>query len=376
MPSAATFEALGNHTSDAIAGLQRATIALEGRVGGGVLFLSGALSRQILDVAVLIKEFDLRAPVLIASGAGIITEDGDHEQVSGCAGLVWQAAGASPFVLPQADDEPLSSRVARAIAGVAGKRNHPVLLFASREAVNPIELFDAVHPISAPVFGGGTVGTPGVVVVADGRVQTGDVAGMSLQGAGRAVVHASPACLVLGEPQRVTSVDGALVLSIGSRPAIDVLRSQAADVAGQRPVVVAVEVSDEQSPRPRVMLRGIRGIHEGRGGVMVSEDVGEGTKVAFAVLDGSAAATDFEAMLREASRDACGGVPRFGVFIDCAGRGSQLYGEAGKDLQAIRRRFPSLPLVGVRSAFEIGPGLHGPSTHLYSGVFSLFYAPS
>jgi hypothetical protein len=46
------------------------------------------------------------------------------------------------------------------------------------------------------------------------------------------------------------------------------------------------------------------------------------------------------------------------------------------DLQALRRRFPKLPIAGVTSAFEIGPGMSGATTHLYSGVFCLVYAPS
>ena len=98
------------------------------------------------------------------------------------------------------------------------------------------------------------------------------------------------------------------------------------------------------------MLRGIRGIHESRDGVMVSEGIDVGTRVAFAVLDAAAAAADLEATLREVSRDARGGVPRFGIYVDCAGRGSQLYGESGVDVQAIRRRFPKLPFAGIRSA--------------------------
>ncbi|MFW5741156.1 MAG: FIST C-terminal domain-containing protein [Myxococcota bacterium] len=376
MPSAASFEVLANHPGEVAACLERAIAPLGDKLGGGLIFLSGTLARQILDVAVRIKGLRCSAPVLIATGAGVLTERGEHEQISGCAGVVWPGAGCATFALDQRSDEPLSQRLADAVERISGPRHHPVALFASREVLNPRELFDMARPLALPLFGGGSVGKPGAVVVSDGRVLTGDVAGMALQGVGRAIVRASPACEVLGKPQPVTSRDGALVLSIASRPALDVLRSQAAETAGQRPVVVAVEISDTDASRSRVMLRGIRGIHEGRGGVMVSEDVVEGTRIAFAVLDGAAAAADFETTLREASRDVCGGVPRFGVYIDCAGRGSQLYGESGLDVQAIRRQFPKLPIAGVKSAFEVGPGLSGATTHLYSGVFALIYAPS
>lgn len=376
MVAAVSFEILGNHPSDVRKGVERTVEKLDGRLGGGLLFLCGTLARQPLDVAVAVRELGLAAPILLATGAGVLTERGEHEQVSACAGLFWQAGTCTPFAVDKRGDEPLSDRLAQAIEQVAGPRQHPVVMFASREAINPPELFDTARPLRVPLFGGGTVGKPGALVIWGKRVLSGDIAGMGLQGVGRAVVRASPACQVLGRPQPVTARDGALVLSIASRSALDVLRSQASGVAGQRPIVFAVEVGSEDSTRPRVMLRGIRGIHESRGGVMVSEDIEIGTKVAFAVLDGAAAAADLEATLREVSRDACGGVPRFGIYIDCTGRGTQLYGEAGMDVQAIRRRFPKLPIAGVKSAFEIGPGLEGATTHLYSGVFCLMYAPS
>ncbi|PKN32353.1 MAG: hypothetical protein CVU63_19220, partial [Deltaproteobacteria bacterium HGW-Deltaproteobacteria-20] len=238
------------------------------------------------------------------------------------------------------------------------------------------DLFDPQRPLDLPLFGGGTLGRPGAMVVSDGRVKTSDVVGLALHGVGRAVVGASPACQLLGQPQPITAVDGALLLSIGAQPALELLRSQASNVAGQRPVVLAVDLREDPRASPRLMLRGIRGIHESRKGVMISEQIRVGTRVAFAVLDGPAAAADLDSTLREMSRDVRGGMPRFGFYIDCAGRGTQLYGESGVDVQALRTRFPGLPIAGVTSAFEIGPGTAGAAVHLYSGVFCLVYAPS
>ena len=376
MVAATSFEITGNHPRDVRTGLEKALAPLEGRFGGGLLFLSGSFTRQVFDIGLAIREMDLDAPFLLANGAGVLTERGEREQVSACAGMMWQAGTCEPFALNKPKEEAVSTRLAEAIRNAAGPRNAPTILFASREAINPAELFDATTPIDSPLFGGGTVGRPGAVVVTKDQVRSGDVVGMAMRGLGNAVVRASPACEVLGTPQPVTSSEGALVLTIASQPALDVLRKQASEVAGQRPVVVAVQVNETEDPRSRVMIRGIRGIHESRGGVMVSEDIVEGTRVAFAVLDGAAAAADLEATLREASRDARGGAERFGLYIDCAGRGANLYGESGMDVQAIRRRFPRLPVAGIKSAFEIGPGLRGATTHLYSGVFCLFYAPS
>jgi len=213
-------------------------------------------------------------------------------------------------------------------------------------------------------------------VVAEGRVTAADAIGLALHGVGTALVRTSPGCQLLGEPQPVTATDGPLLLSVAGQPALDLLRSQASGVAGQRPVVLAIDIGHGSESHLRPMLRGIRGIHEVRKGVMVSESLPQGAKVAFAVLDGPASAADLETTLREMSRDMRGGMPRFGFYVDCAGRGTQLYGESDVDVRILRRCFPGLPIVGVTSAYEIGPGPSGAAVHFYSGVFCLVYSPS
>lgn len=378
MRSAVSFELLGSHPKDIRPVLEGALQQLEGRCGGCLLFLCGSISKQIVDVAVEVRNLGLEASTLIASGAGIMTERGEHEHMSGCVGLLWRSGSSTGFVVDVEGDGPLADRISDAARSAMGPTSGAVAMFASRDVVSPLSLFDTDSAFGAAVFGGGSLGRPAGALVQHGEVLVGDVVGLAIRGAGRPVVRASPACALLGPLRKVTAVDGALLLTIDDRPAIEVLREQAADVAGQRPVVVAMRIGDGKDSGPQMMVRGIRGVHEGRGGVMVSEDVRLGASVCFAALDAGAARVDLESSLRQMARDARGGIPLFGVYVSCAGRGGQLYGEGGVDLQMIRRQFPGLPMAGISTAFEIGPGPGpaGAAVHLYAGVFTLFYAPS
>ena len=123
MAAAVSFEILGNHPSDVRKGVERTVEKLDGRLGGGLLFLCGTLARQPLDVAVAVRELGLAAPILLATGAGVLTERGEHEQVSACAGLFWQAGTCTPFAVDKRGDEPLSDRLPKPSSKWRGRDN-------------------------------------------------------------------------------------------------------------------------------------------------------------------------------------------------------------------------------------------------------------
>jgi small ligand-binding sensory domain FIST len=63
--------------------------------------------------------------------------------------------------------------------------------------------------------------------------------------------------------------------------------------------------------------------------------------------------------------------PAFGLYFNCAGRGSALYGRSGLDPELIRRRFGRLPVAGIESSFEIAPACGRPRVHMFTGVLLL-----
>jgi small ligand-binding sensory domain FIST len=99
-------------------------------------------------------------------------------------------------------------------------------------------------------------------------------------------------------------------------------------------------------------------------------------RMAFAVRDGATARQDLEAVVRDLARETAGAAPRFGVYLNCAGRGSSLYGTPDVDIRILRARLGELPIIGMQSSFEIAPVLGRPRLQLYTGVLGLFTAPS
>jgi small ligand-binding sensory domain FIST len=373
MRAAVSFEIVGGKISSLRRVLEKSVQDLGGRVGGAVVFVCGSMEQQIHEIANVVRDMAVPAPVLLAGGAGVMTERGCHERTSACVGLLWQSGHSVPFVVDHDERDPL----ARSIAGVVGKAvQHagPTALFVSQELLHGFDVFDSL--VGLPVFGGGLTDRSHGAIVAGGTVMSADVLGLSLHGAGMGVVRASPGCQLLAAPQPVTGTEGHLLLAVGGRPVLEVLRAQSSTLVGERRLVLAVFAGRPGGQLPRFVLRCIRGIDEARKGVVVAEPIPLGANVAFAVLDGAAAAGSLEATLREVVRETRGGMPRFGFYVDCAARGPHVYGEADVDVRLLRRCFPGLPIVGISSALEIGPGLTGPAAHVYSGVFTLVYSPS
>lgn len=378
MPASRSFALVTHQPEEVERAVRRAFAELGGQAGGGIVFIGGALGRALLDVGKAVAAASNGVSMLVASGAGVMTEHGEYEEVAAVSGLVWRGKPSAAFAFDVDPSEgSVADRILVASSTALGGRAGSVAVFATRELVSPTELYGLDRAgLGTPIFGGGCLGRPGALAIVDNRVLPGDVAGLAIRAPANAIVRASPACRLLGELELVTHAEGALVLRIGNQSALDALTAVAPHAPAGKVVVLAVEIPMDQGRRSQVMIRGIRGVHEGRAGLMVSEDVFPGTRVAFAVVDGGAARRDLEASLREVSRETRGGVPLFGLYMDCAGRGSALYSEKDVDVQLIRERWPGLPVAGVKSAFEIGPGRHGTTAHLYSGVFALFHAPS
>ncbi|MCL2825203.1 MAG: FIST C-terminal domain-containing protein [Polyangiaceae bacterium] len=373
MPVATSFDLVGCHAAELRRALEKSLKDLGGKIGGGIVFVCGSMSKELDETADLIRGMALSAPIIISAGAAVMTERGTHEHVSACAGMLWQKGHSVPFAMDIEAPNPITGRVAE-VAKEAMSRSGPSAVIAVRELGTNPGVFDQM--VGAPVFGGAVLEKSAASLVHEGKTISADILGLSMHGVGSAIVRVSPGCQILGTPEPVSAIDDNLMLTIRGTPALDVLRNQASSVVGQRPVLVAVDIGHDSRGHDRIMLRGIRGIHETRKGVVVSEPIKAGTKVAFAALDGNASTTNLETILREMNRDMHGGMPRFGFYIDCAGRGPQLYGEPDVDARILRKAFPGLPMLGLSTAFEIGPGPIGAAVHLFSGVFCLVYAPS
>ncbi len=309
----------------------------------------------------------------------MLSERGEIEGESAATGITWAGGEADAFNVDEADTEAVGASLGRVLLDRTRSSASTALVFAEPKRFGSQVALASVEglPNVTLLGGGGTADLPIVAVSRTGQVTHSPLGVMLLRGAYRSIVRASPACRLLMPLRTITEIQGGLVLSLEGEPALDVLKSAAADLAHQPLVLVAIsDAAPTEGGRPDLLLRSVQGVDPNRRGVLVSDDVRLGMRLAFAVRDPAASRTDFESRIRELSRETAGSAPRFGVFVSCAGRGHGLYGSPDVDVRLLRARFPELPFAGLHSSFELAPNGGRPALQLYTGVVGLFAAPS
>jgi small ligand-binding sensory domain FIST len=348
---------------------------------GALICVSGPLTAAVENLARAVAAERYPFPVVIASGNGVLTERGEIEEQGAAAGLVWSGGRMELAALVPGDGGDLSDSLARVLGDRTGKTTPTVLLFLESTGFAPSTLAPTQDLRGTRhVFGAGTVGTPGAAgIEAGGRILTGSIA-MVLRGLSAPAIRTAHSCRLLSQLRPITECRGSLLTEIDGEPALDVLAGFGERLA-DRPLLL-IALADEVRPdapesgRPPLVIRGIQGIDPDRRALVLSEELRRGMRIAFAVRDPRAARDDLEAMTRELDRDIAGAAPRFGIYVNCAGRGTSLYGAPDVDSKILRTRFPGVPFVGLASSFEIAPHFGRPTMQLYSGVFALFTSPS
>lgn len=348
-----------------------------GRPGAGFVFLTGTISGELMAVARSVATTWPGVPTLLATGAGVLTERGEYEgQSAACALLIGNTTARAIWLEPQSPEE-LAPMLERALGE---SRPRALSLFAEPHLLTPSALRPL--PIGAPAratFGGGVATSPGVAVItAEGSIERAPAAAMAFGGSLAPHVAIFPALRPIGPFRTVTKAQGGTVARLDDEPALDAL---AADAEGltKRPQVYAF-VTDEPegggAPARQGRARPLRGVDPGKRSVVLSDDVNEGARLAFAVLDATTARANLEAGARELSQRVAGAASRFGLYVNCASRGRGLYGAADVDVRTLRSRFPDTPFAGLLSSCELAPGTGGLDLHYFTGVFGLFTAPS
>lgn len=335
---------------------------------------------------------ETRAGRLIGcSTTGILTTTLEIENANAVAVLVLEGDTRWPTPLVESgvrtDPRAAGARLGRAaVADLSGIVAGAILVVL----IDPQEL-DATAFLA-----GLSEGAPGLAVAGAGassgesgaRVFAGHSALVGAAAlAGAAVAIALPAtffptagtshgCQGVSGPLPITAVDGNVILEIDGRSPVDVLK----------------EILERPDNRPlgRISVPLLAGIGEpacyGRSDYVVRpfmlaeddpralaipEPVRTGQTIRFTLRDAIGAREDMKTMLDEQVREHRDRQPVFGLFFNCAGRGSALYGKTGLDPELIHRRFGDLPMVGIESSFEIAPTCGRPQVHMLTGVLLL-----
>jgi small ligand-binding sensory domain FIST len=366
-------------SGDAVRGALEGARAAVGSPTGGLVFVGGPLARQAAEVAELARRVWRGVPLVVAPGAAVLGDAGEHEGASAIAGVLFSGVEAVPLVVPAgADVAPAGAAsgatLTSALASARALGSSSVALFVRSEGTRPsaveAELARSTGPL---VFGGGTAGPPAVAVTAEGARIAGPFVGLAMRRGATPLVAVAGAGKLLGAFAPVDEVDGPRVLSIGGRPALDELSRAAAGVAGSPLVLVAIADGDDERP----VLRAIRGVDPARRAILVGDGVPRGTRLAFAVRDAAAARSALESAVRTLADGARGSAPRFALVITCAARGQDLHGAPNVEGRIVRQRLGDLAFAGMASSFELAPGSAGAArAHVLGTVVALYRSPS
>lgn len=389
MASAQSFSFAGDDPEKAARACAQAARRVT-RPSGALVFAAGTVGERLGDVAKAIARAVPGLPVCLAAGAGVVSERGEVEGQSAATGIVWSGGSAAPFCVTGSNTEALGSRLSDAIRTTGNGGQSTAFVFARPNGLAPHVLEPLAELRRTRVIGAGTVGeAPVLAVSANGDVLYGPAGGMVLSGLTSPLVRSSAACRLLMPLKVISKTRGSMVLEIEGAPALEVL-SQVADNLEDQPLVfVAIAPPPQPDPlrvdpaidqsrreRPDVLIRAVQGVDPVRRGLLVSDEVRPGMRIAFAVRDAKAAREDLQTAVRDLLREANGAAPRFGIYLNCAGRGSSLYGQRDVDLKILKARLGELPLAGMQSSFEVSEVGGKPSLQLYTGVLGLFTAPS
>lgn len=193
------------------------------------------------------------------------------------------------------------------------------------------------------------------------------------------VVTASQGVRALTSPIEVADASGYDILRLGNYPALSVLvKSLPAPVQEleQLPlhlIMGGITIGDPLTAirEGRYRLNHIVSADLGNQSVTLSHPIHRGERLFWAMRDALVAERDMRQTIEQAHAQ-LGADPDFALLFPCMGRGPHFFGNRDRDLDALRARFPGLPVIGFYGNGEIGP-LDG-ANHLYqySAVLGLF----
>ena len=326
------------------------------------------------------------ARVLVgASGAGVLSERREVEGETAVSVLAVRddRLAATPFLVP--DQGAGDADVAVAVAAQASAtlaEGGCLMLLPDVAGFEPSTLLGGLDAElgAVPVVGALAAGSPTFQLFATDATR-GALPGVALSGA-RPIIGVAQGCTPIGEPYVITRADGNVVLEIGSRPALTVLRDAVTSTPGgperaQRAGIFAgLAVDPAKSPLERgdFLVRNLVGADQSSGAIAVGDAVRVGQTIQFQLRDADASREDLELTLAGVARELDGRRPAFGCYFDCAGRGQGLYGVPDHDVTLIKKHLGAFPLAGFFGNGELAPVGRRNFFHTYTGVLVVFPA--
>ncbi|MBI2070647.1 MAG: FIST C-terminal domain-containing protein [Elusimicrobia bacterium] len=322
-----------------------------------------------------------------ASASGIVVPEGEFEDGSGAAIVVFDFEGGAGLIrsaLWRAGSKPSLP--------VLDKKQEPgsLMVLADPAAFDAQTFKGLAQDGRIAMFGAGASGflkqTGGAPVLhqdqgyRNAAVLIGFSRSMALS------LNVAYGCRALSSPFQVTKVRNNLVLELAGRPAAKILEEELTQTIRRLhpnkhwdkplPLLAGILLADSDNRHPphpsEFVVRPILGVDPNTGGLLFEEKLQVGRQITFVLREKEWAHREMLHGIESLASQLQGRRPKFGFYFNCAGRGRDLFGEDDHDLKLITERLGAFPLVGMFSSFELVPQGPSLSVHGFTGILAVF----
>lgn len=358
---------------------------LEGKPAFGLVFATPDYAEQAHDFLELIRLHG-HVPTLVGcSGAGIIGQAEEQELGSGFSLMLVSVPGAAatPVTFTQQTlDEATGPEFWHHHTKLARRDVKAWLVFLDPFSLTPepwLKQWNRAYP-GVPIFGGlasGVQGDAETWLFHQDELVEGGVA-LALSGAISIEAVVSQGCKPIGEPLTVTQANDNILLTLGSRPAYEVLSDvykeltavEREQARGHLFAGLAVSEYVEDYKRGDFLVRNIIGADPLSGAVAINAVPRVGQTLQYQLRDPEAAGEELRSLLKATSAKLAQ-PPAAALLCTCNGRGRGLFGRPHHDAALINEFFPELPLTGLFANGEIGPVGDRSFMHAYTASIAL-----
>jgi small ligand-binding sensory domain FIST len=358
---------------------------LSGKPSFGLVFVTPDYADKAADLLEIVRVYG-HVPTLIGcSGTGLVGRAQEQEEGPGFSLMVLSMPGGKATSLNFTQDTVEAATGPEYWHRTTGLKPAEVkawLVFLNPFSLNVemwLKQWNQAYP-HVPVFGGmanGVPGDPEAWIFCDDRVVPGGVA-IALQG--DIAVHSvvSQGCKPIGEPLTVTHAERNVLLTLGSRPAYEVLSdvykelsdTEREQARGHLFAGIAVSEYLEEYKRGDFLVRNIIGADPKSGAVAINAVARVGQTLQYQLRDSRVATDELRRLLR-AQAVQPNAAPYAGLLCTCHGRGRGLFGGPNHDAGLINEFYPGLPISGLFANVQLGPVGDRSFAHGYTASLAL-----
>lgn len=199
-------------------------------------------------------------------------------------------------------------------------------------------------------------------LILDDQVMGHGLVGVSISGPIEVETVVSQGCRAIGPTLVVTAASRNVILKLGGRPALDVVREVVERLSEEERKLLekglfvgrVINEYKDRFGRDDFLIRNVLGVEESQGAIAINEVARVGTTVRLHLRDEKSAEEDLALLLDVQKLKER---PAGGLLVTCNGRGERFFGRPSHDATAIQRAFvgPRPGEVVSRGGAELGP---------------------